>query len=150
MGVAREAAEGVTSALADHDVNRARDWLADDFTFHDPFGPGGPMSADEWLGANATLFQAFPDFRFNFNIVDEEGDQVWVSARMEGTHLNDWDLSFMGVGVVPATGRRVSTGESMTVGIVNDEGKLESIEVVEQDDNAGMGAVLQQIGIELG
>jgi predicted ester cyclase len=150
MGVAREAAEGVISALEDYDVNRARAWLADNFTFYDPFGRGEPMSADEWLGANASLFQAFPDFRFNFDIVEEEGDQVWVSTFMEGTHTGDWDLSFMGVGVVPATGRTVSTGESVTLGIVNDEGKIESFEVVEQGEDAGMGAVLQQLGIEMG
>lgn len=150
MGIARKAAENVTAALEDHDVGRARQWLADNFTFHDPSAPQGPMNVDQWLGVSDSLHQAFPDLSYNFEVEREEGNQVWVSARFEGTHQNDWDLTPMGMGVVPATGRKISTGKSTTRGVVNNEGKIEKIEVVEQDDNAGMMAVLQQVGVDLG
>lgn len=150
MGAARQAAEAVTGALEDHDIERARSWLAENFTFHDPSSPLGPISADQWLQMNAGLHRAFPDFRYNFLITREEGNQVWVSTRMQGTHSGDWDLSAMGMGVVPATGREVSTGKSTTRGIVNDNGKIEKIEVVEQEAGAGPMGMLQQLGVDIG
>ena len=150
MGAARQAAEAVTTALENHDVQRARAWLADDFTFHDPSSPQGPMSADEWLAANESVFRAFPDFSFNFDVMREEGNHAWVSTQMQGTHSGDWDLSRMGMGTVPASGRTVSTGKSVTRGTVNNDGKIQRIEVVEQDEGGGMIGILQQVGVDMG
>ena len=148
MGQARELAEAVTGALAAHDPQRARQWLADDFTFNDPNSPMPPPGPDEWLALQQTLINAFPDLNYNFEIFREEGNQVWVSANIGGTHNGDFDLSAMGMGVVPATGKRVSAGRSVTVGTLNNAGKVQAIEVVE-DEGGGLPGMLQQIGVDL-
>ena len=150
MGSAREVAEEITTALENHDLDRARSLMADNFTFHDPDSPRGEMSVDEWLGATRSMHQAFPDLSYNFEIEREEGNQVWVSASLEGTHTGDWDLSPMGIGVIPATGRKVSTARGTTRGTINDDGNIERIEVVDQDEDGGVMGVMKQVGIDMG
>jgi predicted ester cyclase len=150
MGTARRAAAEVTAALEDQDFEHVRSWLADGFTFDDPASPTPPMDADQWLEANRKIFDAFPDFTYNFEILEEDGDQVWVRARMEGTHDGDWDLSAMGIGIIPATGQRIVTSPSVTVGTVNADGHVERIEVVEGNEDSGIPGILRQLGIEMG
>lgn len=150
MGEARRAAEAVTSALEARDYETARQWLADDFVFDDPFSPQPPMTAEQWLGANRSLHDAFEDFSFNFRILDEEDDRVWVEARMSGTHTGDWDLSQMGAGVIPATGIHVETSPSVTCGYIDADGRAARIEVVEQTEDSGMLGILRRLGIQIG
>jgi predicted ester cyclase len=150
MGTAYRVAEQTTAALEAQDFGAVRAQLANDFVFDDPTTPAPAMNAEEWLAASQGLSQAFPDFTYNFEIVREEGNQVWVSSQWEGTHQGDWDLSIMGLGVIPATGRRVSTGRSMTRGTVNAKGKIQRTEVVEGGADAGLPAILQQLGVEVG
>jgi len=146
MGSARRAAEGVTAAMEAHDAAQARAYMSDDFVFFDPNGRG-EMNADMWLGAAQAMWAAFPDLSYKFEFLEEEGK---VRNQFVGTHSNDWDLSMMGMGVIPATGIKVETGASITLGTVNADGLIERIEIVEEEPDAGIMSVLRQLGIDVG
>ncbi|RMF79002.1 MAG: hypothetical protein D6737_12960 [Chloroflexi bacterium] len=148
MGRALEAAQAITNALAAHDPFSAREWLADDFTFIDPSSPLPPPGPDEWLGLQAVLMQAFPDLDYAFEILEEKGNQVWVSATFTGTHNGNLDLSAMDMGVIPPTGKQVSGGRNVTVGTLGADGRVQSIEVVES--GGGVIGMLQQVGVNFG
>ena len=150
MTTARQAAEASTTALENHDTNAVRATLAANFMFDDPSSPAGPVNADQWLYLTDMMFRAFPDFSYNFVIEGEEGNQVWVSTQFQGTHTGDWDLSAMGMGVIPASGKSFLVSRSMSRGTVNKAGKIERIEVTEQDDNGGLPGMLRQLGVNLG
>ena len=149
MGLARQAAEGVIAAFEGHKPQQVKQWLAADFVFVDPNAPQ-PLGADEWVGVNQNMQAAFPDLSYNFEILEEKGNQVWVRNNFEGTHKADWDLSRMGLGVVPATGKSVSSGSAVTVGTVNDDGKVTRIEIVEAEPGSGAAGVMEQLGINMG
>ena len=148
MGAALESAREATAAIEARDWNRVRQLVTDDFVFINPDVPNPEMNFDQWIGMNMMMTNAFPDFNFNFEILEEEGDQVWVATRMEGTHNADLDLSPLGGPVVPPTGKFASAGRSVTVGTVNADGLIQSIEVIE--DEGGPMAMLAQIGVDMG
>lgn len=150
MGMALQAAEELTRALENHDLNSTRAWLADDFTFHDTIANFPPIPADTWLENMAGMFQAFPDLRYNFEIMEEDGESVWISNAFQGTHQGDWDLSNMGMGTVPASGRQVHTGRAVIRGTVNSAGQITRIEVVEGEEGYGIRGLMQQLGINPG
>jgi predicted ester cyclase len=149
MGKALQAAEQVIAAFEGGNPMSAKQLMTSDFQFIDPT-TGQTLSADEWLGASQIMRAAFPDLTYNFEILEEKGNQVWVRNNFEGTHTGDWDLSRMGMGVLPATGKRVSTPFAVTVGTINADGKVTSIEVVEAEPDSGITGVMQQLGVNTG
>lgn len=53
------------------------------------------------------LFTAFKDFNWVRSDLRQEGDSVIMSGHFEGTHTGDLDLSAMGAGVIPASGKMI-------------------------------------------
>jgi predicted ester cyclase len=149
MGKALQVAEGVINALKNGNPMAAKPLLSADFQFIDT-DSGRTLTADEWLGSNHMMRAAFPDLSYNFEILEEKDNQVWVRNNFEGTNTSDWDLSGMGMDVLPATGKRVSTGYTVTVGTVNSDGKVTSIEVIESEPGSGIMGVMQQLGVSMG
>jgi predicted ester cyclase len=149
MSKARQAADGIMNAFESHNPQAAKQWVTADFKFIDST-TGQTLSADEWLGATQAMQAAFPDLTYNFEVVQEEGNQVWVRNNFEGTHSADWDLSRMGMGTLPATGKHIASAFAVTVGTTTDAGKATSIEVVEAEPGSGIMGVLQQLGVKLG
>jgi predicted ester cyclase len=66
------------------------------------------------VGMTHLLFNAFKDFKGVVHDIVEEDDSVKMTFHFEGTHTGDFDLSAMGMGVIPASGKRVVTAESIT------------------------------------
>ena len=84
-------------------------YLTDDFQA--TYANGSPsMDKDTWIGSGVLMEAALPDMVWTFEYVGEDGDDVLVDTRMSGTFENDFDLSAMGMGVIPATGKRVEMG----------------------------------------
>lgn len=149
MGQARQTAEAVITAFQSYNPYQVRDLFADDFMFDDPSSPMPPAGPDEWLKMQEAMANAFSDLDYNFDILREDGNRVWVASEIMGTHDGPFDLSAMGMGSVAPTGKSVSAGRSVTMGTLNDKGKIQSIEVVEQE-GAGVPGILQQIGVDFG
>ena len=140
----QDTVEGILDALENGDFAEVRTYLSSDFQFIG--AEMGPLNRDEWLGLSAGLKAAFPDFSYNFIIEDINGNEATVSVQMTGTHTGDWDLSAMGIGVVPATGIAFSARRSDSVGIVENDLIVEIS--VDPSPDTGVPAIMQQLGIQ--
>lgn len=71
-----------------------------------------------YVGMTQLMFNAFEDFKGVVHDISEEDGNVILTFHFEGTHTGDLDLSALGVGVIPASGKRVVTPESKTMFMV--------------------------------
>jgi predicted ester cyclase len=94
-------------------VEAAEKFFSDDFQGLDE---DGNVISDKaaFVGMNQLLFNAFKDFKGIVHDIAVEDDSVIMTFHFEGTHTGDFDLSAMGMGVIPASGKRVVTPESKT------------------------------------
>ena len=142
----REIAETFTAAIEAGDFDTAASYLADGFQFTTSMMPE-PMGAQAWLGFSQALRAGVPDLRFNFEVGEAEGNTVAVLSQMTGTHTGDLDMTPMGIGVIPATGKSFSCSEEWSEGTV-EGGKVVSIHV-HATPESGVAGMLAQIGVQM-
>lgn len=117
--------------------------LSDDFQNVDEDG-NEVMNKETYIGMSQLLFASFAGFRWVLRDLREVDDGVLMSGHFEGTHTGDLDLSAMGVGVVPASGKKV-VWEDVTVKWLVDGDKI-----VREEPYAGasgMEAFLAPLGV---
>jgi hypothetical protein len=79
-----------------------------------------------------------------FSDLREEGDSVIASFHFEGTFTSDFDLSAMGMGVVPVTGKKIVWPEASAKFNIKGD-KTVSI----QEITGGMEWFLAPLGVKL-
>ena len=85
------------------------------------------------------------DYDYKASEVREEGDAVIMTGHFEGTHTADIDLSLLGAGVVPASGKKIVWPEwstKITVG----QAKITRMEPY--GEGGGMEAFLAPLGVK--
>lgn len=117
--------------------------LSDDFTFSGPVPK--PLNAHEWIGTAAGMLAGLPDINYNMKIVGVDGEKATVSSQLAGTHTADLDLSKMGLGLFPATGKSFSNPEEQGVMTVAN-GKITSYDITPVEGGGLMG-ILTQLGV---
>lgn len=122
-------------------VNANEIYLSDNFQ---SLGKDGNVMGDK-AGMNAMsqiLYDSMTGFKGVVHDLQEEEDgSVTMTFHFEGTHTGDIDLSAMGLGVIPASGKSFVTPESKTRFIVKD-GQI----VSSQPISGGFEFVLAAIG----
>jgi predicted ester cyclase len=81
-------------------------YFSDDFQSVDKDG-NVVMDKQGYLAFVRTMLAALPDLKWVPAEFREEGDVVIMSGHFEGTFTNDLDLSAMGTGVIPASGKKI-------------------------------------------
>ena len=120
-------------------------YLSDDFQNLDQDG-NVIMDRQTYIGMTQILTNAFKDFTAVIGDTREEGDSVLVTYHFEGTHTSDLDLSAMGMGVVPASGKKIVWPEGTS------EFKIEGDKIVSikpYGDSGGMESFLAPLGVTL-
>ncbi len=140
-----ELAQAFAQAINANDWGSVADFLADDFQFSGPVPE--PVGAAEWIGLNRMLQAGMPDMSINLRIVSVEGELVRSTDHLTGTHTADLDLTPLGLGVIPATGRRVSLPQELGVARVRD-GKIVSIHL-DTSAEGSIAELLAQLGVEM-
>jgi predicted ester cyclase len=138
----RDIAEAFIEALEAGDFDTVASYLSDDFAFSG-LTPQ-PVGKDEWIWMSKALKAGFPDLRYNIRVVSVEGNVVRTVLQLTGTHTADLDLSFMGMGITPATGRRVSNPEEKGETTVEGD-KIVAMHVYSTPE----ASILAQIGVQL-
>jgi hypothetical protein len=72
---------------------------------------------------------------------------VKTSTQLSGTHSGDFDLTAMGMGIIPATGKSFSMPSDSGNGEVRD-GKVVAYRI-RPTEGAGLIAILTQLGIPI-
>ena len=97
----------VKTAFTFGDPEQTSKYFSDDYQGTDSVG-GPPMDKTAWFGMGEVMQAAMPDIDFIFEDIREEGDDVLVTGHFTGTFENDFDLSAMNMGVIPASGKAVT------------------------------------------
>lgn len=137
-----ETVRAILGAIEACDWERARGYLADDFTF----GGAVPelIGPDAWLGVHRAFAAAMPDFAFNARGIHEEGGAVVGQMQLTGTQTRELALPVPGIAPIPPTGKRVSLPvETITATLRND--KVASF-VVSEVAGGGLPGILAQLG----
>jgi predicted ester cyclase len=122
--------------------------ISDEFQWTDAMG-SPPMDKNAWIGMGQLMEAAFPDLSYVIKDVREKGDGVAVTGHFSGTFTNDFDLSAMGMGVVPATGAAVEFPTS-TIQVSVDGGKISKIHDPSTGPDAGTPGFLKALGVKMG
>jgi hypothetical protein len=85
-------------------------------------------------------------FKAVYSDLREEGDSVIVSYHFEGTHTGDFDLSAIGLGVIPASGKKIIWPEASSYFKIEGD-KIVSIKPY--GDSGGMESFLAPLGVTL-
>lgn len=96
----------VKALVRGNSLETADKYLADDFKNLDREG-NVVMDRAAYFGLATLMYAAFDDFNYVATNVRQEGDDILMTGHLEGRHVNDFDLSAMGLGVIPATGRKI-------------------------------------------
>jgi SnoaL-like polyketide cyclase len=142
---ARETVKTLQSALQSGDFKKAKTFLSDDFQFSGPIPE--PVNGEQWMGISTNLKVAFPNLDYHFGIESAEGNVVHISAQLSGKHTGNLDLTAMGMGVIPATGKSFSAKREQAD--VTLRGDKVASWAVQPTEGAGLVAVLSQLGIQV-
>jgi predicted ester cyclase len=119
-------------------------YLSDDFKNYDKDG-NVLMDRAAYTGMGQLLGSAFTDFNAVYSEIREEGDSVIARYHFEGTHTGDLDLSAMGLGVIPASGKRIVWPEDTAAFKIQGD-KIVSIKPY--GDSAGVASFLAALGVK--
>jgi len=127
------------------DVTGRSAFLSDDFQSLDE---NGEVIADKeaWDGMYYLLMNSFDDYDFVVTDYREIGDNVIFTGHFKGTFTSDLDMSAMGLGVIPATGKKVIWPEQSNK-ITIEDGKIVKLEPY--GDSGGMEAFLEALGVTM-
>ncbi|MEJ2265454.1 MAG: ester cyclase [Anaerolineales bacterium] len=126
-------------------MEAAETYLSDDFKVFDRYG-NVVMDKQAYSGASQLNFAAFKGFRAVISEVREEDEGVILSFHFEGTHTGDYDLSAMGLGVIPASGKKIVWPESSSVFMVEGD---KIVGIKPYGDSGGIEDFLAPLGVKL-
>ncbi|MCL7453467.1 MAG: ester cyclase [Anaerolineae bacterium] len=95
------------------------------------------------------LQSAFPDLSVVIEDIREDGDDVLVTSHYSGTFANDLDLSSVGMGAIPATGKGI-VFPSQRDRVSFDGDQIAEIHNLETGPDAGMAGFIKALGADLG
>ena len=119
--------------------------LSDDFQGTDSVG-GPPFDKAGWIGMGQMFKNSFPDIKVVIEDIHEEGDNVLVTSHFTGTFSKDFDLSAMGMGVIPASGEAVKF-PSRTNRISFEGDKVSRSHGIDTGPEAGFPGLLKAFGV---
>ncbi|UCG24118.1 MAG: ester cyclase [Chloroflexota bacterium] len=119
----------------------SRSLIADDFQATSA-ADEPPMDKESWMGMGDLMRASFPDIDYVIEDIREEGGKVSVTGYFTGTFTNDFDLSAMGMGVYPATGKKIKW-PSETSQVTVEGGQITQSHAISSE---GMAAFLKPLG----
>ena len=130
------------------DLEESNKYLSDDFQGTDEVG-GPPFDKAGWIGMGQMFKNSFPDIKVVIEDIHEEGDSVMLTSHFTGTFKKDFDLSAMGMGVIPASGAAVKFPSS-TSRISFSGDKVSRTHNLETGPEAGFPGRLKVLGVPAG
>lgn len=127
-------------------VNEANEtYLSDDFKSLDKDG-NTQMNKETYIGMAHQFISAFTDLKWVRRDLRKEDESVIMSGHFEGRHTGDFDLSAVGVGVIPASGKMIVWPDASV------EYKVEGNKIISEKaygGASGMEALLAPLGVTL-
>ena len=137
----------LVKGINDWTNSRVEDYYADGFQLISSSGP--PFDKDATLMMRRLMKEAMPDIKTIIDDLREDGDDVLVTSHWEGTFTNDFDLSALGMGVVPATGKLV-VFPTASVRVSFEGDKISKVYDPATGPDAGVAGFVKALGVEMG
>lgn len=126
------------------DIEAATAYFSDDFQNLDKNG-NVALTKEGFIGMARMISASFKDYGFVVANLCDEGDFVIMTGHFQGTHTGDLDLSAMGLGVVPASGKKIVWPEaSAKLAVEGDK----IVRMEPYAGAAGLQAFLAALGLE--
>jgi len=120
-------------------------YFSDDFRNYDSDG-SVVGDREAFIGQSVLVIAAFEDFKAVYSDIHEEGDSVIVTFHFEGKHTGDLDFSALGLGVIPASGKKIVWPETSTAfKIVGDK----IVSNKPYGDSGGIADFLEPLGVKM-
>ena len=140
----KQAAEAFLAGINTLNLDAAAPYCTNNFTYSGPLPK--PVNLQEWRGLAGLFLKAFPDWNFNAKVSREEGNVVHLTAQVTGTQTGELDLTPLGMGVIPATGKSIALPQSPgRVTLAGDKIANFHLDVV---PGAGIPGILAQLGVK--
>jgi predicted ester cyclase len=124
---------------------KSAQYLSDDFQGTDSVG-GPPFDKAGWIGMGQMFKGSLPDINVLIDDIHEDGDSVMVTSHFTGTFTNDFDLSAMGMGIIPASGDFVEFPTSKAkISFIGD--KVSKFHDMDTGPDAGMPGLMKALGV---
>ena len=102
-----------------------------------------PMDKASFLTWLKSVYEANDNINNNVVVIESSENTLLCTVQMEGTHTRDWDLSFMELGVIPATNKAWRNPQE-TMAVTIRDGKIAELKVTVPDDG-GIKGILSQL-----
>lgn len=132
-------------ALSDGDRRRLEILTASDFQIKADEGPT-PTDRDPYLTAVDAVIESMPDWRVEVDEVDHREDVVRTRIHVTGTQSQALDLTKLGGGWLPATGRSVDIEEEAVFRV--EDGRVQAESVLDPA-TPGVFGILERLGADL-
>ena len=126
------------------DVETAVTYFSDDFQNFDKHG-NVALTKEGILAMGRMMNASFADYGFVLDNLRQEGDSIIMTGHFQGTFTSDLDLSAMGIGVVPASGKKIIWPEASAKLTVEGE---KIVRMEPYAGAAGLQAFLAALGVE--
>lgn len=120
-------------------------YFADNFQSTDSVG-SPPFDKQAWFGMGQMMRASFPDITYEIEDIHQEGEDVIMKGRFVGTFENDFDLSAMNMGVIPATGKKVVFPDDSSRVSFDADNKIVSSHSLDTGPEAGMAGFMKALG----
>ena len=118
-------------------------YFSDDFQNVDKDG-NVVGNKDAYIGLGLACTTSFTGFKAVISDLQEVSDGVIVTNHFEGTHTSDFDLSAMGLGVIPPSGKKIVWADAKSKFTVEGD-KITGI----QEISGGLEWFLAPLGVKL-
>ena len=123
----------------------AQNYYADNFQATDSVG-GQPFDKQAWFGMGEIMRASFPDISYEVEEIREDGEDVIIKGRFEGTFETDFDLSAMNMGVIPATGKKVIFPNDTSRVSFDADDKIVGNHSLDSGPDAGIAGFMKALG----
>lgn len=122
-----------------------KEYFSDNFQATDSVG-SPPMDKETWFGMGELMKASMPDVDYVMDDIRQEGEDVILVGRFTGTFMNDFDLSAINMGVIPATGKPVNFPTS-TERISFEGDKIIKSHNLDTGPDAGISGLMKAMGV---
>jgi hypothetical protein len=126
----------------------SQQYLSEDFQGTDSVG-GPTFDKAGWTGMGQMFKGSLPDIKVVIDDVQENGYMLTVKSHFTGTFTNDFDLSAMGMGVIPANGKFVEFPPSSAEISFNGD-QVTKFHNTETGPEAGLPGIMKALGAQMG
>lgn len=120
-------------------------YIAENFQATDSIG-GQPYDKQTWFGMGEILRASFPDMSYEIEELRQDGEDVVVKGRFVGTFENDFDMSDMNMGVIPATGKKIIFPYDTSRVSFDADNKIVAHHNLDTGPDAGMSGFMKALG----